>query len=47
MFEAIPKLEFEQTANRAAEACRDQYTCPAGADAEPTRELEFDQTLDL
>ena len=29
----------------AAEAGHDQWTYPAGADVEPIRELEFDQTL--
>ena len=43
--EAIPKLEFEQTANLTAEAGDYQWTCPVGADAEPIPELEFDQTL--
>ena len=45
--EAIPELEFDQTANLAAEAGHDQWTHPAGADAEPNPELEFDQTLGL
>ena len=47
VFEAIPELEFDQTANLAAEAGRDQWTHPAGADAEPVPELEFDQMLGL
>ena len=47
VFEAIPKLEFDQTANRAAEAGRDLWTHLAGADAEPVPDLEFDQTLGL
>ena len=47
VFEAIPELEFDQTANFAAEADHDQWTHPAGADAEPILELEFDQTLGL
>ena len=47
VFEAIPELEFDQTANLAAEAGHDQWTHPAGADAEPIPELEFDQTLRL
>ena len=47
MFEAIPELEFNQTANLAAEAGHDQWTHPAGAAAEPIPELELDQTLGL
>ena len=47
VFETIPELEFDQTANLAAEAGHDQWTHPAGADAEPIPELEFDQTLGL
>ena len=47
VFEAIPELEFDQTANLAAEAGHDQWTHPAGADAEPVPDLEFDQTLGL
>ena len=47
VFEAIPELEFDQTANLGAEAGRDLWTHPAGADAEPIPELEFDQTLEL
>ena len=47
VFEAIPDLEFDQTAILAAEAGHDQWTHPAGADAEPILELEFDQTLGL
>ena len=47
MFEAIPELEFDSTANLAAEAGHDQWTHPAGAAAEPIPELEFDQTLGL
>ena len=47
VFEAIPKLEFDQTANLAAEAGHDLWTNPAGTDAEPIPELEFDQTLGL
>ena len=45
--EAVPELEFDHTANLAAEAGRDLWTHPAGADAEPIPELEFDQTLGL
>ena len=47
VFEAIPALEFNQTANLAAEAGHDQRPHPAGADAEPVPELEFHQTLGL
>ena len=47
VFEVIPELEFDQTANLAAEAGHDQWTHPAGADAEPVPDLEFDQTLGL
>ena len=47
VFEAIPELEFDQTANLAAEAGNDLWTHPAGTDAEPILELEFDQTLGL
>ena len=43
--EAIPELEFDQTANLTAEAGDNQWTSPVGADAEPIPELEFDQTL--
>ena len=37
VFEAIPELEFDQTANLAAEAGHDQWTHHAGAAAEPYR----------
>ena len=47
VFEAIPELEFDQTANLAAEAGRDQWTHPAGTAAELTPDLEFDHTLGL
>ena len=47
VFEASPELDFDQTANLAAEAGHDQWTHPAGAAAEPIPELEFDQTLGL
>ena len=47
VFEAIPELEFVQTANLAAEAGHDQWMHRAGADAELIPELEFDQTLGL
>ena len=45
VFEAIPKLEFDQTANLRAEAGHDRLGHNAGVDAEPIPELEFDQTL--
>ncbi|MDA1330660.1 MAG: hypothetical protein O3B43_06315 [Chloroflexi bacterium] len=41
-FEAIPELEFDQTANLAAKAGRDRWAYYAGADAEPIPGLEFD-----
>ena len=47
VFEAIPDLEFDQTANLVAEAVHDLWMHLAGADAEPIPELEFDQTLGL
>ena len=47
VFEAIPELEFDQTANHAAEAGHDLGTQTTGAAAEPIPELEFDQTLGL
>ena len=47
VFEAIPELEFDQSANLVAEAGHDQWTHPAGADAKPVPELEFDQTMGL
>ena len=47
VFEAIPELEFDQTAKLAAEAGHDHGTHLARADAEPIPELEFDQTLGL
>ncbi len=43
--EAVPELEFDQTANLTAEAGDNQWTSPVGADAEPVPDLEFDQTL--
>ena len=43
--EAIPELEFDQTANLETEAGDYQWTSPVGADAEPVPELEFDQPL--
>ena len=45
VFEAIPRLEFHQTANQRAEAGHDRLLHDAGIDAEPIPELEFDQTL--
>ena len=45
--EAIPELEFDQTANLVAEAGHDLWTNPARADAEPVPVLEFEQTLGL
>ena len=47
VFEAIPELEFDQTANLAAEAGHDHWTHLACADAKPILKLEFDQTLRL
>ena len=44
---AIPELEFDQTANLAAEVGRDLWAHLAGADAAPVPDLEFDQTLGL
>ena len=43
--EAIPELEFDQTANLAAEARHDPLVGYAGGDAELIPELEFEQTL--
>ncbi len=43
--EAIPELEFDQTANLTAEAGHDRLVADAGAHAEPVPELEFDHTL--
>ncbi len=45
--EAIPELEFDQTANLTAEAGHDWLVADAGAhsDAEQISQLEFDQTL--
>ena len=42
--EAIPELEFDQTANITAEAGDYQCTSPVGADAQPVSVPEFDQT---
>ena len=47
VFEAIPELEFDQTANLAAEAGHDLWTHLAGADAGSIPELKFYQTLGL
>ena len=47
VFEAIPELEADQTANFAAEAGHDQWTHSARAAAEPIPDLERDQTLGL
>ena len=47
VFEAIFELMFEQMVNLAAEARRDLWTHPAGADAELIPDLEVDQTLGL
>ena len=44
-FEAIPELEFDQTANLRAEAGHDRLLHNLGVTAEPILELEFDQTL--
>ena len=43
----IPELEFDQTANLAAEAGHDHWTHLTCADAKPIPELVFDQTLGL
>ena len=45
VFEAIPEVEFDQTANLRAEAGHDRVLHDAGIDAEPIPELKFDQTL--
>ena len=45
VFETIPELEFDQTANLRAEAGHNRLVHIAGVDAEPILELEFDQTL--
>ncbi len=45
IFEAIPKLECDQTANLRAEAGHDRWLHNASVDAEPIPELEFDQTM--
>ena len=45
--EAIPELEFDQTANLEAQVGHDRLVAGAGAHAhaEPIPELEFDQTV--
>ncbi len=43
--EAIPELEFDQTANLTAEAGHDRLVADVGADAEPIPELDFEQNL--
>ncbi len=43
--EAVPEIEFDQTANLTAEAGDNQRTSPVDVDAEPVPELEFDQTV--
>ncbi len=43
--EAIPELEFDQTANPTAGARDYQWMSPVDADAEPIPELEFDHTV--
>ncbi len=45
VFEAIPELDFDQTANLRAEALHERLLHNTGVDAEPIPELEFDQTL--
>ena len=45
MFEAIPELEFDQTASLTAEAGHERLLHDVGIDSEPIPELEFDQTL--
>ena len=45
VFEAIPELEFDQTANLTAEAGHERLLHKAGVDAEPIPELEYGQTL--
>ena len=47
VFEAISELEFDQTANLAAEAKHDRLVADADTDAEPIPDLEFDQTMGL
>jgi len=45
VFEAIPELEFDQTANLISEVRHDRLLHNAGVDAEPIPELEFYQTF--
>ncbi len=45
VFEAIPELEFDQTANLRAEAGHVRLLHNAGVDAEPIPDLGCDQTL--
>ena len=45
VFEAIPEVEFDRTANLTAEAGHERLLHNAGVDTEPIPELEFDQTL--
>ena len=45
VFEAIPEVEFDQTANLTAEAGHDRLLHDAGVDAEPIPELEFELEL--
>ena len=47
VFEAIPELEFDQTANLVEEASRVLHSHPAGADTNHDPELEFGQTLEF
>ena len=45
VFEAIPEVEFDQTANLTAEAGHDRLLHNASVTAEPIPDLEFNQTL--
>ena len=45
VFEAIPELEFDYTANLTAESGHYRLLHKADVDAEPILDLEFDQTL--
>ena len=47
VFEAIPELEFDQTANLALKAGHDQWTHSTDVYAEPVPDLEVYQTLGL
>ena len=42
VFEAIPELDFDQTANLRAEALHERLLHNTGVDAEPILELEYD-----